>query len=132
MSTLAYNSGDLSLEKDNKAGHITPELILDSGASEYYTYNRDWVLNCNKISNKSIKTTSGHVLPVIGQGNVLIKIANNSSYTDVIIKGVFYMPGLKTTLISSKELTNKSWVIIFKAQKVVVSYLKLGLDITAN
>jgi hypothetical protein len=69
---------------------------------------------------------------VVGQGDVPIKIANNSSYTDMIIKGVFYMPGLKATLISSKELTNKGWVIIFKAQKAVVSHLKLGLDITAN
>jgi hypothetical protein len=114
MSALVYNSGDLSLE-NNKEGHMTLELILDSGASEYYTYNRDWFLNYNKISNKSIKTASGHALLVIGQGDVPIKIANNGSYTDVIIKGVFYMPGLKTTLISSKELTNKSWVIIFKA-----------------
>jgi hypothetical protein len=132
MSALAYNSGDLSLEEDNKEGHMTPELILDSGASEHYTYNRDWFLNYNKISNKSIKTASGHALLVIGQGDVPIKIPNNSSYTDVIIKGVFYVPGLKTILISSKELTNKGWVIIFKAQKAVVSHLKLGLDITAN
>jgi gag-polypeptide of LTR copia-type len=41
MSALAYNSGDLSLEEDNKEGHMTPELILDSGASEHYIYNRD-------------------------------------------------------------------------------------------
>jgi hypothetical protein len=107
MSALAYNSGDLSLEKNNKEGHITPELILDSGASEYYTYNRDWFLNYNKISNKSIKTASSHAFLVIGQGDIPIKIANNSSYIDVIIKGVFYVPGLKAILISSKELTNK-------------------------
>jgi hypothetical protein len=41
MSALAYNSGDLSLEEDNKVGHMTPELILDSGASENYIYNKD-------------------------------------------------------------------------------------------
>jgi hypothetical protein len=111
---------------------MTPELILESGASEYYTYNRDWFLNYNKISNKNIKTASGHVILVIGQGDVPIKIANNSSYTDMVIKGVFYMPGLKVILISSKELTNKGWVIIFKAQKTMVSHPKLKLNITAN
>jgi hypothetical protein len=41
ISVLAYNSGDLILEEDNKLGHVTPELILDSRTSEYYTYNRD-------------------------------------------------------------------------------------------
>jgi hypothetical protein len=95
ISALAYNSGDLSLEKNNKEGYITLELILDSGASEHYIYNRDWFLNYNKISNKSIKTTSGHALLVISQGDIPIKITNNSSYTNMIIKGVFYVPGLK-------------------------------------
>jgi uncharacterized protein YpiB (UPF0302 family) len=42
------------------------------------------------------------------------------------------MPGLKATLISSKELTNKGWVIIFKAQKAMGSHPKLGLDVTVN
>jgi hypothetical protein len=41
MSVLVYNSRDLSLEKNNKTGYITPELILDSGTSEYYIYNKD-------------------------------------------------------------------------------------------
>jgi hypothetical protein len=50
----------------------------------------------------------------------------------MIIKRVFYVLGLKAILISSKELTNKGWVIIFKAQKAVISHPKLGLDITAN
>jgi hypothetical protein len=47
------------------------------------------------------------MLPVIGQGDILIKVANKGSYIDVIIKGVFYIPGLKAILISFKELTNK-------------------------
>jgi hypothetical protein len=130
MTALAYNLEDSSL--DNKTGHMTPELILDSGASEHYTYNRDWFLNYNKISNKSIKTAGGHVLPVIGQGDIPIKVAKNGTYIDVIIKGVFYVPGLKAILISSKELTNKGWEITFKAQKAVISHSKLGLDVTAN
>jgi hypothetical protein len=72
------------------------------------------------------------VFLVISQGNVPIKITNNSFYTNMIIKEVFYMPGLKTILISSKELINKGRVIIFKAQKIIISYPKLGLDITIN
>jgi hypothetical protein len=45
---------------------------------------------------------------------------------------VFYVPSLKATLISSKELTNKGWEITFKAQKAVISHPKLGLNVTAN
>jgi len=48
------------------------------------------------------------MLLVIGQGDIPIKVAkSNSSYIDVTIKGVFYIPGLKAIFISSKELTNK-------------------------
>jgi hypothetical protein len=38
MTTLAYNLEDSNLEK---AGHIALELVLESGASEHYTYNKD-------------------------------------------------------------------------------------------
>ena len=65
MTALAYNLEDLT-PKNDQTGHITPKLVLDFGASEHYTYNRDWFLNYKKIFNKSIKTISGHVLPVIG------------------------------------------------------------------
>jgi len=50
----------------------------------------------------------------------------------VIIKGVFYVPGLKAILISFKELTNKGWEITFKDQKVVINHPKLGLNVTIN
>ena len=40
ITTLAYNLKDSTLE-NNKTSHIAPELILDSGASKHYTYNRD-------------------------------------------------------------------------------------------
>jgi hypothetical protein len=66
------------------------------------------------------------VLPVISQGDIPIKVANKSSYIDVIIKGVFYVPSLKATLISFKELTNQGWEITFKARKAVISHPKLA------
>jgi hypothetical protein len=87
---------------------VTPKLVLDSGVSEYYTYNKDWFLNYKTVSNKSIKIVNSEVLPVIGQGDIPIKINNNNSYIEAIIKDVFYIPKFNTNLISSKELTNKS------------------------
>jgi len=40
ITSLAYNLEDLTLE-NNKAGYIAPELILNSGASKHYTYNKN-------------------------------------------------------------------------------------------
>jgi hypothetical protein len=42
------------------------------------------------------------------------------------------MPEIKSTLISSKELTNKGWEIIFKTNKAAISHPESRLNITAN
>jgi hypothetical protein len=39
------------------------------------------------------------MLLIIGQGDILIKVANNSFYINVIIKGAFYI----TSVASAKE-----------------------------
>ena len=73
------------------------------------------------------------MLLVIGQGDIPIKVAkSNSSYIDVTIKGVFYIPGLKAILISFNELINKGRKITFKAQKAVINHLKLRLNVIIN
>jgi hypothetical protein len=86
---------------------VTPKLILDSGTSEHYIYNKDWLLNYKTVFNKNIKIANGEVFPMIGQRDIPVKINSNNSYTEAIIKDVFYIPKLNTNLISSKKLTNK-------------------------
>jgi transposase InsO family protein len=131
MSALA-NSAQKHKANSQDVDYIKPELLLDSGASEHYTFNRDWFINYKTIRNKSIKIADGTVLQIIGQGDIPIKIAHRGSYEHVIIKGVFYVPEIKSTLISSKELTNKGWEIIFKTDKTAISHPESGLNITAN
>ena len=103
MSVLAYNIG----LNNNNNYDIKPKLLLDSGASEHYTFNKDWLLNYKPIYNKSVTIANGQDLPVLGQGDIPIKVVYNNNYKDILIKNVYYIPKLKATLISSKELTNK-------------------------
>ncbi|TVY46326.1 hypothetical protein LCER1_G008262 [Lachnellula cervina] len=102
-SSLVYNG----LNNQESKFHKT-QLILDSGASEHYTYNKDWLLDYKSISNKSIR-------------------ANNNK---LIIKDVFYIPDLRANLISTKELINKGWNIIFK--KDLVEIVKNTIRVTAS
>ena len=131
MSATTYNTDNLSLN-DNLDYNIKPKFILDSGASEHYSFNKDWFINYKPINNKSIKIANGHILQVKGQGDIPIKIKYNNSYKELIITGVYFVPEIKATLLSSKELANKGWEILFKQEIAMLSHPKYGLDIKAN
>jgi hypothetical protein len=40
-------------------------MVLDSGANEHYTYNKNWLLNIKPIINKNIKITNGQTFPIL-------------------------------------------------------------------
>lgn len=94
------------------------KLVLDSGASEHYTPNKNWLLNYKPISNKSITIANGDKMPVLGIGDIPIK-ANN---LEILIQKVNYIPSLNTTLISSRELTEKNWSINFNKTGAIIRH----------
>ena len=100
---------------------FTDTIVLDSGATEHYTPNKDWLLNYKEVKNKSIIVVNGIKLPILGEGDIPILIGNK----EVTITKVNYIPTIKTTLISTKELTNKGWSILFKDSIVEISHSKL-------
>ena len=104
------------------------KLILDSGVSEHYTPIKEQLIDYKVILNKSIIIANGTKVPVIGIGNIPIILGNK----DVLIKDVYYIPSLKTTLISSKELTNKGWKILFKDNIAELSNTKFNLNLKAK
>ncbi|TVY38198.1 Copia protein [Lachnellula cervina] len=120
-TSLVYNR----LNDQESKFHKT-QLILDSGASEHYTFNKDWLLDYKSISNKSIRIANGQSLAVLGKGSIPVKANNN----ELIIKDVFYVPNLRANLISTKELINKGWNIIFK--KDLVEIVKNTIRVTAS
>jgi hypothetical protein len=104
------------------------KLILDSGASEHYTPIKEWLIDYKEVLNKTIIIANGTKVPIKGIGNIPIIIGNK----DVLIKDVYYIPSLKTTLISSKELTNKGWNILFKDNTAELSNTKFNLNLKAK
>jgi hypothetical protein len=59
-----------------------------------------------------------------GVSNILIIIKG----INIIIKDVYYIPSLKTTLINFKELTNKGWTILFKDNIAEISNIKYNIN----
>ena len=49
----------------------------------------------------------------------------------ILLKDIYYIPSLQTTLISSKELTNKNWTILFKNNIASLENKKTNISINA-
>ncbi|CAL3972652.1 unnamed protein product [Diplocarpon coronariae] len=86
------------------------KFVLDSGATEHYSPNKNWLINYKPVSNKAITIANGESMPILGKGDILIKTKKG---LNLLIEGVNLVPGLNTTLISSRELTKKDWSIGF-------------------
>ena len=107
--------------KDNK-------IVLDSGATEHYSPNRQWFIDFKETNNQSITIANGTKMSIKGIGSIPI-IANNQ---EIVITNINYIPKLRTTLISPKELTKKGWSIIFKDNKAKISHNSSNITIVAN
>jgi hypothetical protein len=85
---------------------------------EYYTPYKDYLLNYKPIYNKSVIITNRVKLLIKGVNNIPVFI-NKDTF---LIKNINYVLNIKTTLISSKELTNKGWEILFKDNLALLNY----------
>ena len=122
MTTLALNSNIYNTTSKYK-------IVLDSGATEHYTCNKDYLIDYKPISSyKTVQVANGTSIPIKGVGNIPI-IVNNTS---ILITRVNYLPDLNTTLISSKELANKGWSILFQNDNATISHKSLNFNIKAN
>jgi hypothetical protein len=114
MTSLANKGKDLAINSTKK------RIVLDSGASEHYTPIKEWLINYKPVQNKSILVANGYRVSIEGIGDIPVIINN----TEILITRVNYVPSLKTTLLSSKELVNKGWEIFFKNNIALLSSKK--------
>jgi hypothetical protein len=114
MTSLANKGKDLAISSTKK------RIVLDSGASEHYTPFKEWLINYKPVQNKSILVANGYRVSIEGIGDIPVIINN----TEVLITRVNYVPSLKATLLSSKELVNKGWEIFFKKNIALLSSKK--------
>ena len=112
----------------NNKSDYNYKLILDSGATEHYTPIKEWLIDYKLVPNRTIIIANGTKVPIEGVGDIPIIIGDKN----VLIKDVYYIPSLKTTLISSKELTNKGWNILFKDNIAKLSNIKFKLNLKAK
>ena len=105
--TLAY----LCTSDNNPTDAITFDsdsqpLILDTGASCGFTYNRkDFI----KYQSYKGNVTGLGTLSIQGMGTVSYKIRNNhEDIVDLVISNVFHVPNLHIRLVSPQQIAKQS------------------------
>ncbi|CZS92721.1 uncharacterized protein RCO7_11482 [Rhynchosporium graminicola] len=127
MSSFSSTSSSSSYSSTADQAYATIynyRIVLDSGASEYYTPNKSWLLDYKPISKKSITIANSDILPIISRGDIPIITREGDR---VLIKDVNYVPSLKTTLLSSKELTNKDWKVTFNKKGINITNSSINI-----
>ncbi|CAL3961970.1 unnamed protein product [Diplocarpon coronariae] len=116
-SIVVNKAQDNSTPKESHSSELSQitsidnmKFVLDSGATEHYSPNKNWLINYKPVSNKAITIANGESMPILGKGDIPIKTKKG---LNLLIEGVNLIPGLNTTLISSRELTKKDWSIGF-------------------
>lgn len=103
------------------------KIILDSGASEHYTPNKDWLIEFTESSG-NITVANGEQMPIKGKGSIPILLDG----IEILITNINYIPNLKATLISTKQLANKGWSVLFSQKEALISHPAIQSEIKAN
>ena len=127
MSILANNTEDSS-STSYLSNDFRNKLVLDIGATEHYTPNKDWLIDYKETSNKSILVANSEKIAVKGIGSIPVFVNN----TEVLITGVNYIPNIKATLISSRELAKKGWELHIKGAESSIYHKKAKLKVAVN
>jgi hypothetical protein len=105
-------------------GDLNYKLVLNSGATKHYTTIKEWLIDYKLVNNRFISIVNSIKMLIKGVSNIPIIIKG----INITIKDVYYIPSLKTTLISFKELTNKGWTILFKDNIAEISNIKYNIN----
>ena len=115
--TITNKNNSISYSISNFYTNSNNTIILDSGATEHFTPNKDWLLDYKPVNNRYITIANGTKLPLLGIGNIPILTSNNR---EILVTEVNYIPDLKTTLLSTRTLTNKGWNIEFNSKNAKI------------
>ncbi|PNY01730.1 copia-type polyprotein, partial [Trifolium pratense] len=97
--------------------------FLDSGCSYHMAGNKDWFYDFDENYRDSVKLGDDSRMNVMGKGNVKLSINGRVH----ILTDVYFIPGLKTNLLSIGQIQQKNTTIVFKNDICKVYHREKGL-----
>ncbi|GAU37106.1 hypothetical protein TSUD_278930 [Trifolium subterraneum] len=102
--------------------------FLDSGCSNHMVGNKDWLYEFDGSYRDSVKLGDDSKMNVMGKGNIKFSIAGKIH----VITNVFYIPGLKSNLLSIGQIQQKHVTIVFKNDLCKIYHDDKGLLFTTH
>ncbi|GAU31928.1 hypothetical protein TSUD_271130, partial [Trifolium subterraneum] len=102
--------------------------FLDSGCSNHMVGNKDWLYELDESYRDTFKLGDDSKMNVMGKGNVKLSIDGRIH----VITGVFYIPGLKSNLLSIGQIQQKNVTIVFKNDICKIYHDDKGLLFTTQ
>ncbi|PNX61211.1 copia-type polyprotein, partial [Trifolium pratense] len=101
----------------------TERWYLDSGCSNHMVGNKNWLYEFDENYRDTVKLGDDSKMNVVGKGNIKLRINGRVH----VITEVYYIPGLKTNLLSIGQIQQKNVTIIFKNDTCKIFHDDKGL-----
>ena len=79
---------------ERKGAAATRVYYIDTGATSYYTNNREWMSEYHTIHLRTIVGHSGVGLNASGKGNVEVNMAMDGEVSTILLQHVFFVPDI--------------------------------------
>ena len=99
--------------------------FLDSGCSNHMCGKKELFSDLDETFRETVKLGNNSCMTVMGKGNIRIRVNENTQ----VFTGVFYVPELKSNLLSIGQLQEKGLAILIKNGKCKVYHPNRGLII---
>ena len=95
----------------------TQDWIVDSGASNHMTCNKEWLKNYRAIKPIRIETAENErFIEAVGCGDVVLFLKNRSGVQKVTVANVYFVPNLGKNLLSIGKISEKGVIVQFSKQ----------------
>jgi len=101
------------------------DWFLDSGCSNHMCGTKELFCVLDEHFRETVKLGNGSSLTVMGKGNVRVRFNDKTQ----VITGVFFVPGLKSNLLSIGQLQEKGLAILIQNGKCKIYHPTQGLII---
>nr|GEX61724.1 copia-type polyprotein [Tanacetum cinerariifolium] len=113
---------------ESRGASIEEVWFFDSGCSNHMSGNKEWFTDLDENFKHTVKLGNDSRINVTGRGNVRMKVNGITQ----VITSVYYIPELKTNLLSVGQLQEKGLAVLIQNNMCKVFHSRRGVIMQAE